>query len=113
MDENCSREERLAAARQVLDECFWGDYHFTPEQVVSAAAGSDEWMNGLLFGKIIYNASHPTPLLLCLFGRQRVEELLDRETQRPVDGRKRTRILLVRANALGARVDLPQFSWVK
>ena len=113
MDADCSDTERLTAAEQVLAECFWGDYVLSAQQVVAAASGDDEWMSGLVFGKIVDNASHPTPLLLCLFGRERLPKLLEREERRATSRRRRTRLLLIRANALGERVDLPQYSWTK
>lgn len=113
MERKCSDKERLSSAKSVLEECFWGVYNLSPEQVVSAASGDDEWMRGLIFGKIVDNASHPTPLLLCLFGREGIAELLEREEQRTTNRRRRTRLLLIRANALGERVNLPQYSWTK
>ena len=100
---------RLATARTVLAECFWGDYALSAEEIVRRLDSDDEAFKRFLFGRIADNASYPSRLMRQLFSDSEIHTLLESTMRQPrwTDLRHR----LIRANLTGDRSLVPERSW--
>ncbi|GAB6060739.1 hypothetical protein JCM31598_38560 [Desulfonatronum parangueonense] len=68
---------RLESARIVLQECFWGDYKLSAEELLHRLEAGDRGFERFIFSKIIEkNSSHPSRHLRTLFAPHTVNELL-------------------------------------
>jgi len=100
---------RRAAAATVLEECFWGDYDLSAEEIVRRIDSGDEAFKRFIFGRIADNAAYPSRALRQLFSESDIRSLIESTTRQPkwTDLRHR----LIRANLTGDRSLVPERSW--
>lgn len=51
-------DPRLSSAQIVLQECFWGDYHLSAQEILDRLDGNESGFDRFLFSKIIENSRH-------------------------------------------------------
>jgi hypothetical protein len=108
-DSHMTREE---AAQRVLDECFWGDYHFEVSELLQRIDERSDYFDSFLIMRIVDNARHASPLLRVLFSPDRVLSVL-RDPRRTDNNRPRMlRRALVEANISGDYAAAPIRQWV-
>ena len=101
---------RLATARRVIEECFWGDYLLVPEELLARLDSGELGFDRFIFSKIIENGSKPSWYLPVLLPPDRLQALLERYLR--MAGEKR-RIRVVAANLTGRYDLVPELQWQK
>lgn len=101
---------RLSCARRVLEECFWGDYQLSPEEVLSRLDGCEPGFDRFLFSKILENSRKPSWYLPILFRPEELQALLNRYLGRAGE---RKRVRLIAANLTGRHDLVPEMQWPK
>lgn len=102
-------DERLAAARQALEQCFWGDYALSAEEIVRRLDEDGQAFKRFLFGRIADNARYPSRLLRRLFSPEEIESILAATVHQ--DRWSDLRHRLIRSNLTGDRSLVPERSW--
>lgn len=100
--------EKLQSATEVIQECFWGDYLLTPQDILDKLEKKDPGFQRFLFSKIIENSRYPSKHLKILFPMQDLLPLLDRYMQ--ASGSK-DRVRIVAANIIGDYSLVPEHTW--
>ncbi|MEW5817075.1 MAG: hypothetical protein AB1798_16975 [Spirochaetota bacterium] len=106
------KDERYETAEVILQECFWGDYHITPEELLKRFDSGDIGFKRFIFSKVLSNSSHPSRHLRNIFTAEEVRALLDR-TAISAERRRNRRLSLIRANILEMGEEIPGYSWRK
>ena len=109
-EDDKANDIRLATACSVIEECFWGDYLLTPEELLSRLDSGEPGFDRFIFSKIIENASKPSWYLPVLFPPDRLQTLLDRYLR--MAGKKK-RVRIVAANLTGRYDLVPELQWHK
>jgi hypothetical protein len=105
----CPKEDsRLASARLVMAECFWGDYLLSAEDILARLDRGEPGFDRFLFSKIIENSRQPSRHLPVLFPPETLQGMLARYLQMS-GGKKRVR--LVAANLTGRHDLVPELQW--
>ena len=99
---------RLASAETVLQDCFWGDYNLSAQDLLQRLDAGDPGFERFLFSKIIENSLHPSRHLRTLFAPQTVSELLQRHLTQSGD---KPRARLIAANLTGNYDLVPELQW--
>jgi hypothetical protein len=105
-------ENKVKIAEEMVRECFWGDYHITPERILEKIETSNEEFKIFLISKMIDNARHPSRFLRVLFRPEDLQALLYRVSVLP-GSRREKRLRLVKANVLNAKENITEWSWIK
>jgi hypothetical protein len=103
-----STNHRLASAETVLQECFWGDYNLSAQDLLHRLDAGDPGFERFLFSKIMENSSHPSRHLRILFAPRIMNELLQRHLTQSGD---KQRVRLVAANLTGNYDLVPELQW--
>ncbi len=103
-------DRRLATAARVLQECFWGEYELTPEELLARLDRNEPGFDRFIFSKVIENGSKPSWFLPELFPPDRLNALLERYL-RMAGGKRRVRV--VAANLTGRYDLVPELQWQK
>jgi hypothetical protein len=101
-------DDKLPMAIQAARECFWGDYRFSPEEILGRLEQDDPAFNQFLFSKIIENSRFPSRLLLGLFQKNALAPMLDRYMAM---SRGKERVRLTAANITGKYDLVPERQW--
>ena len=101
-------DPRLPYAKTVLQECFWGEYTLTAEDLLDRLDRQEPGFEMFIFSKIINNSRHPSRFLRILFPEARLQYFLHRELKRNKD---RKRLRLVAANLLENFDLVPEHQW--
>jgi len=101
-------ESKLASARRVVAECFWGDYLLSAEDILAGLERDEPGFARFIFSKIIENSRHPSRHLPILFPPEVLAPMLQRYLK--MAGGKR-RIRLVAANLTGRHELVPELQW--
>ncbi len=102
-------DARLAAARQALEQCFWGDYALSAEEIVRRLDEDEEAFKRFFFGRIADDARYPSRLLRRLFSPEEIESILAATVDQ--DRWSDLRHRLIRSNLTGDRSLVPERSW--
>ena len=108
MNEESGLNKKKQAAIEVVQECFWGDYLVTPQDILERLEKKDAAFGRFLFSKIIENSRHPSKHLKALFPMEDLLPMLDRYLSMS-GGKKRVR--LVAANITGDHSLVPELQW--
>jgi len=103
-----AEDRRVESARIVLEECFWGDYRLTPEEILDRLEKEDDPFERFLFSKIMENSRYPSRHLRNLLSPERLQSLLERYLAQA--GNKK-RVRLVAANLTGRPELAPEYRW--
>lgn len=99
----------MDAVRAILDECFWGDYRLSEEEVSRRLAEADVEFERFIASRILADSPFPGGRLKALFPEQRLRSLLG---ELEVSGRVKKRLMLVRASLFGERLPWEP-SWIR
>jgi hypothetical protein len=105
-------EDKIKIAEEMVRECFWGDYHTTPEWILEKIEANDEKFKIFLISKMIDNARHPSKFLRILFKPEDLQALLYRVSVLP-GSRREKRLRLIRANVLDIKDNINEWLWIK
>ena len=101
-------DPRMASAKVILQECFWGEYNLSAQDILNRLDRNEPGFNRFLFSKIIENSRHPSRHLRNLFPPAVLEDLLERFLEQA--GEKK-RIRLIAANLTGNHNQAPEYQW--
>jgi len=101
-------DSRLKSAKAVLQECFWGEYHLSAQEILDRLDRNEPAFDRFLFSKIIENSPYPSRHLRNLFPPGILQNLLDRYLEQA--GEKR-RLQLIAANLTGNYNRAPEYQW--
>ena len=99
---------RLASARFVMQECFWGEYHLSVQEILDRLDRNEPGFERFLFSKIIENSRYPSRHLRNLFPPGVLQTLLDRYLKQAGD---KKRFRLIAANLTGNYRLAPEYQW--
>lgn len=100
--------DKRIIADKIINECFWGDYSLTTEELLLRLEQHEPGFERFLFSKIIENSRQPSRYLPVLFTPEVLQSLLDHYLR--IAGNKK-RVRLVAAN-LTSQYDLvPELQW--
>lgn len=108
MHDNAKPDPRLPEAEAVLQECFWGDYKLSANELLERLDRQKTPFQRFLFSKIINNSRHPSRFLRALFPEDTLKLFLEQELQR--NGWNK-RVRLVAANILQKYDLVPEYQW--
>jgi hypothetical protein len=97
------------ALATVIEECFWGDYDFSPEEALERLRKGDEGFERFLAGRIVADSPFPSNRLRRLFPPERLPAILDSIA---ATGRAKRRLSLARAVILNEPWELEP-SWIR
>lgn len=103
-----NNDPRLESAGTIREECFWGDYLITPEQILERLDKNDAGFQRFLFSKIMENSRYPSRHLRNLFPPELLQSLIEKYLERS-GGKKRVRIIA--ANLTGNAELAPEYRW--
>jgi hypothetical protein len=95
-------------AQKVIEECFWGDYDLSADELLVRLEKSEPGFDKFIFSKIIENSRRPSLYLPVLFSPVALHSLLTRYLR--MAGHRR-RIRLVAANLTGQFNLVPELQW--
>jgi len=98
----------MASVKVVLQECFWGEYNLSAQDILSRLDRNEPGFNRFLFSKIIENSRHPSRYIRNLFPPAVLEDLLERYLKQA--GEKK-RLRLIAANLTGNHNQAPEYQW--
>ena len=101
-------DPRLESARIVVSECFWGDYHLSPQELLDRLDREDAAFERFLFSKVMENSRYPSRHLRNLFPPEKRQSLLERYLAQA--GNKK-RVRLIAANMTGRFELAPEYRW--
>ena len=107
---NEDKDQKRKCAIQVVEECFWGDYLLTADDLLARLEKNEPGFDTFIFSKIIENSSFPSRHLVILFPPETLQPLLNRYLGKA--GHKR-RIRIVAANLTGRYELVPELQWSK
>ncbi len=96
----------------IIRECFWGDYSYTPDEIRSNLNSGDEKFRLFLFSKIMNNSNYPSKYLRLLFSKIEIKSFFSKEllnNNQYYNLRKK----LVMANVLGEDIEIRELTWKK
>jgi len=102
--------DRLCTAQRVVQECFWGDYRMSAQEILDRLDKGDIDFERFLFSKILDNSSYPSRHLRALFAPERLQTLLERYLRQ---ARHTKRVRLVAANLTGHYDLVPEEQWTR
>ena len=94
----------------VLEDCFWGDYNYSAEEIKKELNSGDERFKLFLFSKIINNSRYPSKYIRAFFDEDEVRFFLSKIPGRQGEGFSRRR-QLVMANVLGEISEIKGLQW--
>lgn len=99
---------KLKYAKHIIEECFWGDYILSAEELLARLEKDEPGFDTFVFSKIIENSRRPSLYLPVLFPPKVLDRLLNRYLRM---AKPNKRVRLVAANLTG-RFDLvPELQW--
>jgi hypothetical protein len=98
----------MASVKVVLQECFWGEYNLSAQDILNRLDRNEPGFNRFLFSKIIENSRHPSRHIRNLFPPAVLEDLLERYLEQA--GEKK-RLRLIAANLTGNHNQAPEYQW--
>jgi len=98
----------MASVKVVLQECFWGEYNLSAQDILNRLDRNEPEFNRFLFSKIIENSRHPSRHIRNLFPPAVLEDLLERYLEQA--GEKK-RLRLIAANLTGNHNQAPEYQW--
>ena len=101
-------DPRLASAQVVMQECFWGEYHLSAQDILDRLDRKEPGFDRFLISKIIENSRHPSRHLRNLFPRSILQNLLNRYLDQAVDNK---RLRLIAANVTGNYSQATEYQW--
>jgi hypothetical protein len=101
-------DPRLSSARIVLQECFWGDYKLSAQEILDRLDNNEPGFDRFLFSKIIENSRYPSRHLRNLLPPDILRDLLNRYLEQ-AGGSKRLRLIM--ANLTGDYSKAPEYQW--
>lgn len=101
-------DPRLASAQIVIQECFWGDYHLSAQDILDRLDGNESGFDRFLISKIIENSRYPSRHLRNLFPPNILQNLLDRYIDKPGENKG---LRLILANVTGDYNRAPEYQW--
>ena len=102
--------DRLRTAERVVQECFWGDYRMSAQEILDRLDKGDTDFERFLFSKIIDNSSYPSRHLRTLFAPETLHALLERYLKQAGHTK---RVRLVAANLTGHYDLVLEHQWKK
>lgn len=103
-------ENRLSTAERVVQECFWGDYRISAQEILDRLDKGDIDFERFLFSKIMDNSSYPSLHLRTLFAQETLQVLLGRYLKQAGHTK---RVRLVAANLTGQYDLVPEEQWTR
>ena len=101
-------DPRMASVKVVLQECFWGEYNLSAQDILNRLDRNEPGFNRFLFSKIIENSRHPSQHIRNLFPPAVLENLLERYLEQA--GEKK-RLRLIAANLTSNHNKAPEYQW--
>lgn len=101
-------DPRLASAQVVMQECFWGEYHLSAQDILDRLNRKEPGFDRFLISKIIENSRHPSRHLRNLFPHSILQNLLDRYLDQAGENK---RLRLIVANVTGNYSQAPEYQW--
>jgi len=102
------KDERTASAQEVIQECFWGDYTLSAQDLLDKLKSDDLAFQHFLFSKIVENSRHPSRHLRTLYPPEQLQALL--KDYMP-GARDQKRIRLIAANLTQNYALAPEYQW--
>jgi len=102
-------DNKKSSAQKVINECFWGDYHLSVQELLSSLESGDQYFQRFIFSKIIENSRHPSLHLRILFTTEQLQSLLKLYMGQAEAPNKRIR--LVAANLTGNFDLAREYAW--
>lgn len=100
-----NRKENIKA---ILEECFWGEYTITVEDIISRLDKKDPDFIKFLFSKIVENSKYPSRYIKNLFSPAIYNSLIE-DYQKKARDKKRFR--LIYANLTGNYDNVSEYQW--
>ena len=101
-------DTRMTSVKVVLQECFWGEYNLSAQDILNHLDGNEPGFNRFLFSKIIENSPYPSRYLRNLFPPEILQNLLDRYLEQTGENK---RLRLIAANLTGNYHLAPEYQW--
>ena len=101
-------DNRLESAKAVIQECFWGEYNLSAQDILNRLDQNEAGFNRFLFSKIIENSRYPSRHIRNLFPPSVLKDLLERYLEQA--GEKK-RLRLIAANLTGNHNKAPEYQW--
>ena len=101
-------DPRMASVKVVLQECFWGEYNLSAQEILDRLDRNEPGFGRFLFSKIIENSRHPSRHIRNLFPPPVLENLLSRYLEQA--GEKK-RLRLIAANLTGNYHQALEYQW--
>ncbi|MFW6326021.1 MAG: hypothetical protein ACOC0T_04645 [Desulfovermiculus sp.] len=108
MNANTMQDKRATSAQQVVQECFWGDYTLSAQDLLAQLDSGDAAFQRFLFSKIVENSRHPSRHLRALYPPEQLQALLKEYMPR---ARDQKRIRLIAANLTKNYALAPEYQW--
>jgi hypothetical protein len=99
------REENIKA---IIEECFWGEYSVSVENIIDRLDKKDPAFIKFLFSKIVENSRYPSHHIKKLFPPALYVSLIADYLQK-TGGKKRVR--LISANLTGEHEKASEYKW--
>lgn len=100
--------DRFDSIKEILKECFWGDYSISAEDIMDRLDKNDTVFIKFLFSKIIENSRYPSRYIKNLFPQATYITLIN-EYEKKAGDKKRFR--LIHANLTGNYDNVPEYQW--
>ncbi|MFP4392098.1 MAG: hypothetical protein ACLFPG_04505 [Desulfohalobiaceae bacterium] len=104
------KQERAVSAQEVIQECFWGDYCLSVQELLNKLDSGDAAFQRFLFSKIVENSRHPSRHLRILYPPDQLHALLEDYMPR---ARNEKRIRLIAANLTQDYALAREYQWRK
>jgi hypothetical protein len=101
-------DPRLSTAQIILQECFWGDYKLSAQEILDRLDKNEPGFDRFLFSKIIENSRYPSRHLRNLLPPDILRNLLDRYLEQ---ARENKRLRLIMANLTGDYSQATEYQW--
>ena len=101
-------DPRLASAQVIMQECFWGEYHLSAQDILDRLDRKEPGFDRFMISKIIENSRHPSRHLRKLFPPGILQDLLDRYLDQAGENK---RLRLIAANVTGNYNQAPEYQW--
>ncbi len=101
-------DPRMVSVKVVLQECFWGEYNLSAQDILNRLDRNEPGFDRFLFSKIIENNRHPSRHIRNLFPPTLLEDLLERYLEQAGEEK---RLRLIAANLTGDYTQAPEYQW--
>ncbi|MGM0760856.1 MAG: hypothetical protein ACQEUB_14330 [Thermodesulfobacteriota bacterium] len=102
------QDERTTSAQEVVQECFWGDYTLSAQNLLAQLDSGDLAFQRFLFSKIVENSRHPSRHLRALYPPEQLQALLKDYMPK---ARDQKRIRLIAANLTQNYALAQEYQW--